>query len=105
MNCCTNAALRFRTAVLCAALMLVAIVGVAGSALAQTPNALPTAPDASPKAAQGGYTAARASLPGDSGSPLEPYLFLFILAGGGIVAWGLAISTDIRLRRGSRPAR
>jgi hypothetical protein len=105
MNCCTNVALRLRTAALCVALMLVAVVGVAGRAQAQTPNALPTAPDAGPKAAQGGYTDARASLPGDNGSPLEPYLFLFILAGGGIVAWGLAITTDIRLRRGSRPAR
>jgi hypothetical protein len=29
--------------------------------------------------------AAKASLSGDNGSPLGPYLFTFILAGGGIV--------------------
>ena len=54
-------------------------------ARAQAPGALPTAPAAS-RAAIGGYTAARASLPGENGSPLEPYLFLFILAGGGMSA-------------------
>jgi hypothetical protein len=41
-------------------------------------------------------------LPGDNGSSLEPYLFLFILAGGGIIAWVAAIGTDVRIRRGPR---
>ena len=72
-------------------------ITVAG-AQAPAPGALPTAAGAADKASQGGYTAARASLPGENGSPLEPYLFLFILAGGGIIAWVLAISTDVRLR-------
>jgi len=71
-------------------------------ARAQAPAALPTAPGAAAKAGSGGYTAARASLPGDNGSPLEPYLFLFILAGGGIIGWAAALGTDVRIRR-ARP--
>jgi hypothetical protein len=67
---------------------------------AQTPGALPTAPGAGERAGIGGYTEAKASLPGENGSPLEPYLFLFILAGGGVIGWVLAITTDIRVRRG-----
>jgi hypothetical protein len=109
MHSSTVAAQRFlataRAVVACGALLIATFIGAAGIAGAQTPAALPTAPGAGPKAAQGGYTAARASLPGDNGSPLEPYLFLFILAGGGVVAWALAIGTDINVRRNTRPIR
>jgi hypothetical protein len=94
-----------RAAVLCGAFLFMTLLGTAGPARAQTPAALPTAPGAGPKAAAGGYTAAHASLPGDNGSPLEPYLFLFILAGGGVVAWALAIGTDVNVRRNTRPIR
>ncbi len=73
-------------------------------ARAQALGALPTAPAAS-RAAIGGYTAARASLPGENGSPLEPYLFLFILAGGGIVWVAFAIGADRYVRRSYRPSR
>jgi hypothetical protein len=88
-----------RTAVLCTGLCIAAVLAATVGARAQSPGALPTAPGAADKAGQGGYTGARASLPGDNGSPLEPYLFLFILAGGGVVAWVLAIGTDITIRR------
>jgi hypothetical protein len=82
-----------------AAAMVLCLVATQLLASAQAaPEPLPTAPGAGTKAGIGGYTAARASLPGDGGSPLEPYLFLFILAGGGIVAWGAALTTDYRLR-------
>jgi hypothetical protein len=55
-------------------------------ASAQSPAPLPTAPGADRTVNSGApATAARASLPGDNGSPVEPYLFMFILAGGGII--------------------
>jgi len=79
----------------------------AAPALAQTPATqepasaapagLPTAP-ASERAGNGGYTSADASQPGEGGSPLEPYLFLTILAGGGIIAGIAGVLTDRRLR-------
>ncbi len=75
---------------------------MAGPALAQSsmdqgPAALPTAP-AADRAGNGGYTAADASQPGEGGSPLEPYLFLAILAGGGILAGIGGVLTDRRVR-------
>jgi hypothetical protein len=92
--------MNFRTlAVL--AFVLATFFGASTIARAQAPAALPTAPGAAIKAGQGGYTGAKASLPGDNGSPLEPYLFLFILAGGGLIAWIFAIATDARLRKGA----
>jgi hypothetical protein len=58
----------------------------AANAMAQaTPAALPTAPGADRTVGTAVSTAAKASLPGDNGSPLEPYLFTFILAGGGLI--------------------
>ena len=54
-------------------------------ASAQTAAPLPTAPGADRAVGSAPPTAAMASLPGDNGSPLEPYLFVFILAGGGII--------------------
>ncbi len=89
--------------VLTALVLAVLVRFVASTALAQTPGALPTAPDAAQKAGSGGYTAAKASLPGDHGSPLEPYLFLFILAGGGVVAGAFAVATDRAVRSSARP--
>jgi hypothetical protein len=62
---------------------------------AQSAPALPTAPGAAQAAVDPTY--ARASLPGAHG-PVEPYLFLFILAGGGIIGVGFATLTDRRLR-------
>ena len=73
------------------------VVCAATAAQAATGATLPTAPNAQ-RAADGGYTAARASLPGDNGSPLEPYLYLFILAGGGIIAAAGVAVTDRRVR-------
>jgi hypothetical protein len=78
-------------------LVTAAVVSASAGAQAATDVTLPTAPNAQ-KAADGGYTAARASLPGDNGSPLEPYLYLAILAGGGIIAAvGVGLS-DRRVR-------
>jgi hypothetical protein len=58
---------------------------------------LPTAP-AAERAGNGGYSYADASQPGEGGSPLEPYLFLAILAGGGIIAGIAGVMTDRRVR-------
>ena len=55
-------------------------------ASAQTPAALPTAPGADRAVGTAPATAAKASLAGDNGSPLEPYLFGFIFVGGGLIA-------------------
>ena len=44
-------------------------------------------------------TAAKASLPGDNGSPLEPYLFTFLLAGGGLICAIAVRVSDARVRR------
>jgi hypothetical protein len=85
--------------VLTLALPLAFTVFAGAGTIAQADPAvtLPMAPTAA-KSGDGGYTAASASLPGDNGSPLEPYLYLCILAGGGILAAvGVAI-TDRRVR-------
>jgi len=88
---------------LLSAAVVVAAMAAAEVANAQTPHALPTAPGAD-KAERGHATSARASLPGDNGSPVEPYLFLFILAGGGIIA-GVAVNvTDRHVRSAYRPS-
>jgi hypothetical protein len=67
-------------------------------AMAQSPAALPTAPGADRTVTDGPATAARASLRGDNGSPLEPYLFMFILAGGGIISAISVRLADARIR-------
>jgi hypothetical protein len=77
--------------------ILVAAIASAGTAAQAAQVALPTAP-AADRASIGGYTAARASLPGDNGSPLEPYLYLAILAGGGIIAAVGVVASDRRIR-------
>jgi hypothetical protein len=92
-----------RLAAICAAFAFVSLLAATDAARAQT-GALPPAPGAHDKAAAGGYTGARASLAGDHGSALEPYLFLAILAGGGLVAIILAFVADGAVRS-TRPAR
>jgi hypothetical protein len=62
--------------------------------------ALPTAPGASKAATDGPPSASLASLPGDNGSPVEPYLFLFILAGGGLIAVVAVRVADAVVRKG-----
>jgi hypothetical protein len=70
-------------------------------AFAQTPPAaLPTAPGADRAVTTGAAaTAAKASLPGDNGSPLEPYLFTFLLAGGGLICAIAVRVSDARVQR------
>lgn len=83
-----------------AALVAFVLALVAAPAFAlDKPGPLPTAPGAS-KAIVGGPTA-EASLPGDGGSPLEPYLYLVILAGGGLLS-GVAMSVIDRQTRARR---
>ena len=92
---------RFRSA-LAPAFAAAAIWFVAGVALAQTPAALPTAPGADRGASQSQVpaTAAKASLPGDNDSPLEPYLFTFILLGGGLICLIAVVVTNNALVTG-----
>jgi hypothetical protein len=71
---------------LSASLFAAALWLATAAASAQSPAPLPTAPGADRAVGTAPATAAKASLPGDNGSPLEPYLFTFILAGGGIIA-------------------
>lgn len=77
--------------------LIVAAAGAPALVQADPVVTLPTAPNAQ-KAGDGGYTGASASLPGDNGSPLEPYLYLAILAGGGILAALGVTVTDRRVR-------
>ena len=76
-----------------------------GIARAQSPA--PSSPAVPPavvqRAGEGGFTAARASLPGENGVPLEPFLYLTILAGGGIIAFLVAVTTDMRVRQSAPP--
>jgi hypothetical protein len=70
-------------------------------ASAQTPAALPTVPGAQRSVGTAPATSALASLPGDNGSPVEPYLFMFILAGGGIICFAATRFTNAFLLRDS----
>jgi len=80
---------------LTAALAIVACALCAQAAFAQA--ALPTAP-AADRAAQGGLTGAAASLPGDNGSPLEPYLVTWLLPVSGILTALVLVSVDKNMR-------
>ena len=92
-----------RVLALCIALIAVGSIVTVGSARAQqAPGALPPAPGAGEKSASGGYTGASASLSTNGGSALEPYLFLLILAGGGIIAVVFAFAADNNVRK-TRP--
>lgn len=64
---------------------------------ASPPVTLPTAPGAE-KAVIGGPTQAAASLPGNGGSALEPYLVTWLLPIAGIACAAIGIGVDKRLR-------
>jgi hypothetical protein len=80
---------------LTAVLAVVVCAFCAQAALAQA--ALPTAP-AADRASQGGLTAAAASLPGENGSPLEPYLVTWLLPVSGILTALVLVSVDKNVR-------
>jgi hypothetical protein len=73
---------------------------------AQTPDALPTAPGAERSVtAPAPPTSALASLRGDNGSPLEPYLFGFLFVDCGLIGVIAVKLADRRVRADwERPA-
>ena len=74
------------------------VAGLAAApTLARAQAALPTAP-AADRTANGGTTSAAASLPGDGGSPLEPYLVTWLLPISGLLAAGAGVAVDRRMR-------
>lgn len=79
------------------AFAFVLALGFAGARAALAQVALPTAP-AADRASQGGTTGAAASLPGENGSPLEPYLITWLLPASGIIAAIVVVVTDRRMR-------
>ncbi len=79
--------------------LAIAVAAIASPVAAQTPapGNLPPAPG-SERAGVGGVTAGASLRGAPDKSALEPYLFLWLIPGFGLVALGTAVIADRRLR-------
>ncbi len=89
-------ALRTLAAMILSAFLIV----VATSVVQAQAQPLPTAPGAQKAVSDGPRPQAPASVPGYGGSPLEPWLIVWLLPISGILAVGVATATDRAIRAG-----